>query len=409
VTTSAGAHRGRAGYWRAVLLALILAVLASSRLIVAAAQEVPELQITSTYYIVLDAETGEIFAQRNAHERAAPASLTKVFTAIEAIEAAPPNAPVTTAESDLVSLEATQVGFGAGETFLVEDLIYGMLLPSGNDAARALARSLGEQQGGTGDGGQDVFLARMNERVEAMGLTNTHFLNPDGWGVPGHYSSAYDIAVFTMYALKYPRFVQAISTAEFRTSDGEYSFDNTNRMLKTYEGIVGGKTGYDDDAGYCLVEVARRDGSTMISVTLDGVAPDDWYDDNRVLLDYAFAQKALRQEQGLGIVGEVARYRDPDAKAILAMASAGGSVGPPLPEEVRAAPEIATLGSAAEPPALLMERGPAGSGSAGLLVAAGVAAALIVLQGVATWRLPGPGTRLGMAAPAALDVSDTPH
>lgn len=368
------------------------------------AQEVPELQITSTYYIVLDAETGEIFAQRGAHERAAPASLTKVFTAIEAIESAPANASVTTAESDLVSLEATQVGFGPGETFLVEDLVYGMLLPSGNDAARALARALGEQQGGTGDGGEGVFLAKMNERVEAMGLTNTHFLNPDGWGVPGHYSSAYDIAVFTMYALKYPRFVRAISTAEYRTSNGEYAFDNTNRMLKTYDGIVGGKTGYDDDAGYCLVEVAQRDGSTMIAVTLDGVAPDDWYDDNRVLLNYAFDQKALRQEQGLGIVGEVARYRDPDAKAILAMASAGGNVGPPLPEEVRAAPQIASVGSPVETPPALIDRGSTAAGNAGLVVAAAIASVLIVLQGVSTWRLPGRQAAVA-SSPASVGAS----
>lgn len=372
------------------------------------AQEVPELQITSTYYIVLDAETGEIFAQRGAHEQVAPASLTKVFTAIEAIESAPSNATVTTAESDLVSLEATQVGFGAGETFLVEDLIYGMLLPSGNDAARALARSLGEQQGGTGDGGEEVFLARMNERVEAMGLTNTHFRNPDGWGIPGHYSSAYDIAVFTMYALKYPRFVRAISTAEYRTSNGEYAFDNTNRMLKTYEGIIGGKTGYDDDAGYCLVEVASRDGSTMIAVTLDGVAPDDWYDDSRVLLNYAFEQKALRQEEGLGVIGEVARYRDPDARTILAMASASGSAGPPLAAQRHAAPELPPLDLNGDTPSLVASREGLAASTAGWLAAAGIGAALIVLQALATWRLPGLGSRLGFPVATDLNASDTP-
>jgi D-alanyl-D-alanine carboxypeptidase (penicillin-binding protein 5/6) len=390
------------------VLALVFAVLARSGSIEVVAQEVPELQITSTYYIVLDADTGEIFAQRGAHERAAPASLTKVFTAIEAIESAPGNVPITTAEADLVTLDATQVGFGPGETFLVEDLIYGMLLPSGNDAARALARALGEQQGGTGDGGEAVFLTRMNERVEAMGLTNTYFRNPDGWGVPGHYSSAYDIAVFTMYALKYPRFVQAISTAEYRTSNGEYAFDNTNRMLKTYDGIIGGKTGYDDDAGYCLVEVASRGGSTMISVTLDGVAPDDWYDDNRVLLNYAFEQKALRQEQGLGIVGEVARFRDPDAKAILAMASAGGSVGPRLPDASRAAPEVARSERPGEAPVALADHARAGVGTAGLLVATAIASALILMQGAATWRLPAARPRLGLAAPASFDAADTP-
>src|SRR5215204_2580133 len=113
------------------------------------AQDVPELQITSTNYIAIDAETGEIFAQRGAHERRAPASLTKVFTAIETIESLPPDAPVITSESDLVSEFASQVGFSPGEQFTVEELLYGMMLPSGNDAARALARTAGAEEGDT--------------------------------------------------------------------------------------------------------------------------------------------------------------------------------------------------------------------------------------------------------------------
>ena len=107
-------------------------------------------------------------------------------------------------------------------------------------------------------------------------------------------------------------------------------------MLRTYEGIVGGKTGYDDDAGWCLINVAERNGRRVIAVTMNGVAPDDWYDDNRVLLDYAFEQQALRAETGAGITGEVVRFRDPDAAVILAMGSAGGMIGQPA---VKAAPE----------------------------------------------------------------------
>ncbi|MFN8593749.1 MAG: serine hydrolase [Thermomicrobiales bacterium] len=372
---------------RAAILAFLAGVLALLFPALSHAQEVPELQITSKYYIVLDADTGEIFAQRGAHEHSAPASLTKVFTAIEAIESAPADETVTTADEDMVSLDATQVGFGPGETFKVEDLIYGMLLPSGNDAARALARALGEQQGGAGDGGRDVFLAKMNERVQAMGLTDTQLLNPDGWGIPGHYSSAYDLAVFTMYALKYPRFVQAISTQEYETTNGEYSFENTNKMLRTYDGIIGGKTGYDEDAGYCLIEVAKRDGSTMISVTLDGVAPDDWYDDNRVLLSYAFEQKALRQQEGLGVVGEVARYRDPDAKTILAMATSGSDIGKPIIDAPPQDPSAAVI----DKPRILLAPEPPESGvsvgTTGLLIASVITSALIVIQGASVWRL----------------------
>lgn len=298
----------------------------------ASAQEVPELRITSTRYIVIDAATGEVFAQRRADEPVAMASLTKIFTAVEAIEEAPPDATITTTDDDLVGGDATQMGFGPGETFTLQDLLYGMMLPSGNDAARAIARALGGQPGDSAEQAVARFVARVNERVRDMGLTNTTLVNPDGWGVPGHHSSAHDLAVFTMYALRYPRFVEAIGTERYETSGGDYAFRNTNKLLGDFNGLVGGKTGFDEDAGYCLVEVASRNGSTMISVTLDGVAPDDWYDDNRVLLEYAFEQKEGRAVAGLGITGQVVGYRDPDAATIARVATSGASIGLGAPE-----------------------------------------------------------------------------
>ncbi|MCC7022397.1 MAG: D-alanyl-D-alanine carboxypeptidase [Thermomicrobiales bacterium] len=360
------------------------------------AQEVPELQITSTNYILIDADTGEIFAQRGAHEQRAPASLTKVFTAIETIEDSPPSREITTTESDMVSEWASQVGFGPGETFTVQDLLFGMMLPSGNDAARALARGLGSQPGDTDEQGTARFLDRINKRIQDMGLTDTHLVNPDGWGVPGHYSSAYDLGVFTMYALHYPRFVSAFSTAEYTTSDSAYTFENNNRMLRSYDGIIGGKTGYDEDAGWCLINVAQRDGNRMIAVTLNGVAPDDWYDDSRVLLNYGFEQKALRAQTGGGITGEIARYRDPDAATILAMASADAAIGAATqlsapvaePQQARAttaAPMPAEPAPrVAEPPLVLAP--PLGAGNNGLTTAIAVAAILILLRGVSLWR-----------------------
>ncbi|HLL49951.1 MAG TPA: D-alanyl-D-alanine carboxypeptidase family protein [Thermomicrobiales bacterium] len=373
-----------ADWWRrargAVSLAVVFLVVAGPCSPLVMAQEVPELQITSTNYIAIDAETGEIYAQRAAHERRAPASLTKVFTAIETIESASPDMPVVTSESDLVSEFASQVGFGPGEVFTVEELLYGMMLPSGNDAARALARGLGAQEGDSDEEALNRFLARVNERVKNMGLTDTQLLNPDGWGIPGHYTSAYDLAAFMMYALRYPRFVQAFSTGIYEMPDGSYVFRNNNRMLRTYDGIIGGKTGYDDDAGWCLINVAERDGRRVIVVTMNGVAPDDWYDDNRVLLDFALEQQALRAQAGAGVTGEIVRFRDPDAATILAMGSAGGAIGKPIPKVAPEAPpaalETATISRPTAAP---------GASGAGWIVAASVAAALIVVRGFATW------------------------
>lgn len=369
-----------------VAIALLPAVLLP---VSAGAQEVPELQITSTNYILIDADTGEIYAQRGAHERRAPASLTKIFTAIEAIESGAPEVVVTTSESDMVSEMASQVGFAPGETFTVEELLYGMMLPSGNDAARALARGLGAQEGDTDEQARNRFLDGLNQRLLDMGLIDTHLVNPDGWGVPGHYSSAYDLAAFTMYALHYPRFVRTFSTGTYKTADGSYEFKNNNRMLRTYEGIVGGKTGYDDDAGWCLVNVAEREGSRMIAVTMNGVAPDDWYDDNEVLLEYGFDQKALRAQTGAAASSEFVRYRDPDAAVILAMATAGGTIGEAVPTAAPAPGQneaVLPRPALAPPELVAIPSGSSGASGAGLVVAAAVAAALTVIQGVATWK-----------------------
>lgn len=302
------------------------------------AQEVPELKINSKRYIVIDADTGEVFAQRGAHDQAAMASLTKVFTAIEAIEAGSPNLQITTSEADLVSADNSMMGFEPGETFSLEDLLYGLMLPSGNDAANAIARSLGGEPGDSATQAVDRFVARMNSRVANMGLGDTNLVNPSGWGVPNHYTSAHDLAVFTMYALQYPRFVELISTLEHDTATGGYYLRNNNRLMTLYPNLLGGKTGYDDDAGWCLIEVARSNGNTMISVTMDGIHPDDWYDDNQVLLEYAFEQKESRIAAGAPIAGEVVVFRDPDAALIAQVATAGGSLGQRLTTTVENGP-----------------------------------------------------------------------
>jgi D-alanyl-D-alanine carboxypeptidase len=137
-------------------------------------------------------------------------------------------------------------------------------------------------------------------------------------------------------------FQQLIGASEYTTTDGSYYVTNTNRLLNSYAGLIGGKTGYDDDAGYCLIEIATRDGSTMISVTLDGEAPDTWYQDNAILLDYAFEAKAERLAAGKQITGDRVSYRDPDAAIILAQSRGGNSIGIVPP----ASPQAVASGSA---------------------------------------------------------------
>jgi len=321
---------------RSFLATLVVITLALNTIpsLPAMAQDDPADLISSLRYIVIDAETGEVFADKDADDEVAIASLTKMYTTIEALELAPLDTEITTDESDLFDSSSTTMGFGPGETFTVEQLLYGMMLPSGNDAAHAIARSLGAQEGDSPEEAVDRFVALVNERLRNMGLAETNLVNPHGLGVPGHHSSAHDLATFAMYAVKYPTFLDLISTKTYDANG--YELSNTNKMLNQFDGLIGGKTGYDDDAGYCLVQVARRDGSTMISVTLDGVAPDVWYEDNAILLDYAFEQKANRIANGEPITGEVLSYRDPDAAVVAQIATSEASLGSantPVPEE----------------------------------------------------------------------------
>lgn len=300
------------------------------------AQEVPELQINSQRYILIDAETGHVYAQKGARDEVAIASLTKVFTAVQALEMASPETLITTTEDDLFGPSHSLMGFGPNETYTLEDMIYGLMLPSGNDAAHAVARSLGGQPGDTPEESVERFMGLLNQRVIDMGLTNTHLITPSGWGVPGHHSSAWDVAAMMQHALQYPLIVEAISTTEYTTSNGLLYMRNNNRLLQSYDALLGGKTGYDWDSGWCLVEVAERGDRRMISVTLDGIAPDDWYDDNRVLLEYGFQQELIGTTMSWS--GDTVQWRNPSiaqvSRSALAEAQVGRGIDPALSDAV---------------------------------------------------------------------------
>ena len=314
----------------ALAVALILLPAVSTSLSPVSAQEAEELGVNSAHYIVVDSGTGEVYAQRDADDRVAIGSLTKIFTVIEAMDIAPLDTVITTDASDIKDPASNSImGFDVGEELTLEELLYGLMLPSGNDAAHAVARSLGYRDGDT-DPQQSVdrFMGWINQRILDMGLTDTHLITPDGWGVPGHYTTAHDLAAFTRYAVTHPFFVTLISSAEYTTAEGNTIYNN-NRLLGMYDDLVGGKTGYDWDAGWCLVEVAERDGMQMISVTLDGVHENmDWYDDNEVLLEYGFEQRSPRIDDSLSTWdGSLAQFANPAVAMIDRSTAASAAIG----------------------------------------------------------------------------------
>ncbi len=304
---------------RLAAIAICTLMLAGLGIPVALGQEDSSLGLSSSRYIVIDAETGNVFAEHNAHDRVGIASVTKMFTAVQALEMAPLDTVLTTSDFDLrdpdgnyMGSNGTLMGFGVGEQYTLRDLLYGMMLPSGNDAAITIARSLGYQEGDTDQEAVDRFMGLLNQRVADMGLEDTHFVTPSGWGVEGHYSTAADVATFGRLAAQYPVLMEIMGTQSYTTSNGYLTVTNTNRSLNQYPSVFAGKTGYDWEAGYCLINFATREGAgTMIAVNLDGEAPGGWYADSASLLDYGFNGRADLLASGEPFQGVVAAFNDP--------------------------------------------------------------------------------------------------
>lgn len=253
----------------------LTALLLSVFLLVSACPRVSAAEISAQAYVVMDADTGAMFAAQNADLQLPCASTTKIMTALLVLESLSPEQTVTISESHTLA-EGSKMYLRVGETLSVSDLLYGLLLASGNDAALALAEAAA--------GSVEAFVVRMNEKAAQLGLENTHFQNPSGLPDEAHYSSAEDLAKLMAVAMQNETFAQICGTREAVLAGR--TVVNHNRLLHTLEGVDGGKTGYTKAAGRCLVSTAIRNGRRLVAVTLN--APDDW-DDHKTLYDSAFA------------------------------------------------------------------------------------------------------------------------
>ncbi len=224
--------------------------------------------------VLIEQNSGRVLYEQNADEERLIASITKIMTAVVALEHADPGRSYTVTARDMA--EGSSMYLKPGDTLLLEELLYGLMLVSGNDAALAVAHCV--------SGETEDFVALMNETARRLGMTHTHFANPNGLDAEGHYSSARDMAVLTAYALKDQDFRRIVSTAS--VTIGERYLANHNKLLRLYGGCIGVKTGFTKAAGRTLVSAAAREGMTLVCATLnDG---DDW-NDHMSLLDYGFA------------------------------------------------------------------------------------------------------------------------
>lgn len=256
--------------WALCVLLVLLTVPARS-----AAAETPVISAASA--VLLDADSGRLLYARDENTPRAIASTTKLMTALVASECLEDLQAEITVKKEWTGVEGTSLYLEPGEKLTAETLLYGLLLQSGNDAAVALA--------GYCAGDVETFVDWMNQRAADLGMTRTHFTDPNGLGGEDHYASALDMAKLAAACLDDPTVAKIVSTRTIHL--GGRSFTNHNKLLWQYPGCTGMKTGYTRQAGRTLISSAEREGQRLVCVTLnDG---DDWRD-HAALLDYGFSR-----------------------------------------------------------------------------------------------------------------------
>lgn len=230
------------------------------------------INVSANNAVLIEQSTGRILYSKNAHEKQSIASITKMMTAIIAIEQGNLEDTVTVSER-AVWAEGSSIYLEEGEKIPLLDLIYGLMLRSGNDAAIAISEHIAESVEG--------FSILMNEKARWLGMTNTYFENPHGLESDNHYSTAYDMALLLQYAMENDIFSQISSTTSYLSENRTYKWHNKNKLLtQLYEYCTGGKTGFTKKAGRTLATTAHKNGMDLIAVTLN--APDDWQDHIRM-------------------------------------------------------------------------------------------------------------------------------
>lgn len=249
--------------------------------------EVEDLAPNAKSAIMIEASTGEILFQKNKDEKLAPASMTKMMSMILIMEEIENgnlkwDEMITTSEK-ASSMGGSQIFLKAGEKMSVEDLLKGVAIASGNDAVVALAERIA--------GSEEAFVKRMNARGKDLGLKNTNFVNATGLTADNHYSSAYDMSLIAKELVKYEKILEFTGTYEdYLRKDTKSPFwlVNTNRLVRFKEGVDGLKTGFTNEAGYCLTATMKKDGMRLITVVMKEENANKRSADTTKMLDYGF-------------------------------------------------------------------------------------------------------------------------
>lgn len=294
-------------------LSLMLAVLCCLHLCCPAVYAADPLGISAQAYVLMEADTGKVLLSKNGDEKHPIASTTKIMTTLLCLESGGLD-DWFVVDPEAIRVEGSSMGLQEGDVVTKRMLCYGMLLPSGNDAANATAVRLA--------GSIPEFAKLMNARAARIGMTHTCFVTPSGLDAEGHGASARDMGLLARTAMQNPDFRAICSQSRAEVCFGNPPYNrwlkNTNKLLTMYEGVVGVKTGFTDAAGRCLVSFCERDGVSLLCVTLH--AKDDW-NDHMKLYDYGFAHVVSQPVEppdalSVSVVGGTAdtvalRTRDP--------------------------------------------------------------------------------------------------
>jgi len=267
-------------------VSLIVMIVFLSTILLPSAIKAETIDVKADAYVLMDADSGKVLLAKNEHKRLAPASMTKLMTLILAVKDLE-SGKVSLKDKVVTSEEAWKMGgsqiyLEPGEEMTFEEMLIAIAVGSANDACVAVAEHL--------DGTHKNFVERMNREAKRLGLKNTHFVNSNGLTAPNHYTSAYDMAVIARHALSYPKILEYTSIKEYSLRQGEFILYNTNKLLWWYEGADGFKTGWTNEAKYCLTSTVKRDGLRLIGVVMANPEPRGHFQDSMKLFNYGFAR-----------------------------------------------------------------------------------------------------------------------
>lgn len=296
-------HHGMPFPVRRLISVLIVFLLASVALKTGAEPAfAQDVDVKAKCAVLMDPRSGQVLYEKNADEKWAPASLTKIMTMILAFEAIQEGKAkfddLVTASEEVRKPGGTTIFLETGETMSLKDILLGIAVASGNDASVALAEHLA--------GSQEAFIQMMNKRARELGAVNTSFKNPHGISEEGHYTTARDMALISSHATKFPELLKMTSIYQEYLRGGKTWLVNRNRLVNFYEGADGLKTGFTEEAKYCISATASRDGTRLVAVILGAPDPGTRVADAQRLLNWGFSNfrtvEVVKRQEAVGTV-----------------------------------------------------------------------------------------------------------